>query len=134
MNNADFNRYQDAQTRIRSIIKTAVQHQQRPSNVMWREVWEIIAGIYQHNKRTPQHLGASLRQYAEGYFDALATDQTVFLYNVNGQFYKLGLSCQKDLPFPCWDELPRSMWDKLGEYGGIYWRKTLKPYQTKEKH
>ena len=128
MNNADLNRYNDAKTQLRTLVKLAVDLQRKTQKEILKEKEEIISGIFGHNKKTPRYLAASLNNYFDGFYDAMIAGHTVFLYNIEGQFYKLGHSYQKGLDFPTWDTLPREKWGSLKEYGGIYWRKTLKPF------
>ena len=82
-----------------------------------------------HNKRTPKYLHAALSAYFDGYYDAVMKNQTIFLYKVDGVFYKLGTSHQKHLDMPCWDELPREKWDSLCDHGGSYWKDSLNRFR-----
>lgn len=125
MNNADFKRYNDAKMKLRVLVDNAVMMQRKTQKEILQEKQKIISGIFEHNKRTPRYLATSLNDYFDGYYTAMMKNQTVFLYNVDGQLYKLGLSDHKDIDLPVWDTLPREQWGELGNCGGSYWRKTL---------
>lgn len=125
MNDADFKRYNDAKLQLRLLVDSAVMMQTKTQKEILKEKAKIVSSIFGHNKKTPRYLAASLNDYFDGYCDAMMKGQTVFLYNVNGQLYKLGLSDQKDINLPIWDTLPREQWGELGNCGGSYWRKTL---------
>lgn len=125
MNNADFKRYNDAKLQLRLLVDNAVMMQTKTQRDILQEKQKIVSGVFGHNKKTPQYLAASLNDYFSGYYDAMMKGQTVFLYNVNGQLYKLTRSDQDDIALPAWDTLPREQWGDLGDCGGSYWRKTL---------
>ena len=77
-------------------------------------------------KRTPKLFCAQLWAYWDGLKAGVWDDKTIFLYNVEGQFYTV--SHDKLEGLPSWDTLPREQWDKLGDKGGIYWKSTFAPF------
>ena len=77
-------------------------------------------------KRTPSTMANQLWAYWDGLKDGMWNKETIFLYNVDGQFYTV--SHDKLEGLPSWDELPREQWGELGEKGGIYWKKNLSPF------
>lgn len=77
-------------------------------------------------KRTPKVLFSELCAYRDGFLDAMIEGKTIFLYNVEGKFYKTSHS--QGIELPEWRELPRDQWGTLGEHGGIYWKETLNVY------
>ena len=77
-------------------------------------------------RKVPLYMINYIRGYDHCLYDLFMKERVVFLYNVNGQLYKLKENVEIDLPV--WDTLPREMWTKLGELGGFYYRKSLKKY------
>lgn len=128
MNNADLERYLSAQTSVRVVIDAAVKRQTKTQREIIEQCHEFIENMYGHNKKTPKYLGSLLREYMRGYFDSAVKGKTMFLYNVDGQLYKLGKSSQKNIVLPCWDTLPREKWDALGDCGASYWKDTFNIY------
>ena len=93
-----------------------------------KKLYEEKDKIYQFLKerKVPERMIDYIRGYEHGLFDLFMKERVIFLYNVNGQLYKLKENVEIDLPV--WDTLPREMWTKLGELGGFYYRKSLKKY------
>lgn len=92
---------------------------------MLTEINAIIDNEKRIKKSTPKYVLYGYRQYSEALIDVLVKPKIVFLYKVNGQFYKTNHS---KLELPVWDVLPREQWDSLGNYGGMYWSNTFMPY------
>lgn len=127
ISNETIRRFNETKTSIRCAIDRGIDKQTQKE--IYSRAWAWIDGFKENApKRTPKSMFVELRAYAEGYFDASVEGKTVFLYNVNGTFYKTNNSTDKDLILPVWDTLPREQWDKLGDHGGIYWKSTLLPF------
>lgn len=118
-------RYNETKASIRICIESGIN--KLTSREIRAKYMDWIDGFKSYSpKRTPKSFYDGLMQYAEGYFDASVKGKTVFLYNVDGKFYRT--EKDKDIDLPVWSELPRNMWDKLGDHGGIYWKATLNPF------
>lgn len=118
-------RINEIKSSIAVYMNAAKNHMTQKEILQLRNEWLQCSVMNLPKKEQTRILKASLLAFSEGYFQAITENATVFLYNVDGKFYKTN-HC--DLNFPCWDQLPREQWDKLGEKGGIYWRETLKPF------
>ena len=77
-------------------------------------------------KKVPQTIITFLNGYDNALYDLFMQQRVEFLYEVEGQLYKLKNSVPLDLPV--WDTLPRETWDKLSDFGGFYYKDTLKKY------
>ena len=93
-----------------------------------KKLYEEKDGIYSFlkEKKIPNTMMQFIRGYDRAMYDRFMEERLVFLYKVDGKFYKTKNSVKMDLPK--WDELPREMWDKLGDCGGYYFRETLKKF------
>ena len=89
---------------------------------------ESVNGHLSHMRKAnpsyPNWVFDDARKHWRGYTDAIIEDWTVFLYRVNGKFYRCNNTRGFD-DMPIWEALPREMWDSLGDHGGIFWRETL---------
>ena len=127
MNNADYARYLGAKTSIKSFIKYVSNSQDMLSKDITKHINDSISAIYGINKRTPKRLQEQLREYANGLQEAYIEEKVVFLYKINGEFYRTGTNNYNN-NMPVWDTLPRELWADIGQYGDLYWRDSLKPY------
>lgn len=118
-------RFNEAKAQIRVKINHGVG--EKTQSEILQACYAVVDNYVEHSpKQWPKYYATSLMEYTQGYFDGKCDGQTVFLYMVDGKFYRT--SHTQELEFPVWNELPREQWDKLGDHGGLYWKTTLKPY------
>ena len=93
-----------------------------------KKLYEEKDGIYSFlkEKKLPERMMQFIRGYDRAMYDRFMEERLVFLYEVDGKFYKTKNSVKMDLPK--WDELPKEMWNNLGDCGGYYFRETLKKF------
>ena len=93
-----------------------------------KKLYEEKDSIYAFlkEKKIPERMMQFVRGYDRALYDRFMEERLVFLYEVDGKFYKTQNSVKMDLPK--WDELPREIWNKLGDCGGFYYRETLKKF------
>ena len=77
-------------------------------------------------KKVPNNMLQYIHGYDHAMYDTFMKERVIFLYCVEGKFYKTQNSVEIDLPV--WDVLPREMWGKLSEHGGFYYHKSLKKF------
>ncbi len=93
-----------------------------------KKLYEEKDGIYSFlkEKKIPNTMMQFIRGYDRAMYDRFMEEKLVFLYCVDGKFYKTNNSDKMDLPK--WDELPHEMWGNLSDNGGFYFRETLKKF------
>ena len=124
----DYEIYRRIKLRLFDFAKQVSEQRNLTSLEIGAKSREWIDGLYNgRSQSTPKYLRGQLTEYFDALNDALIKPQTVFLYCVDGEFY----SVKGNTDYPSWDTLPRDMWGSLGGKGGIYWKKTTKPYFVK---
>lgn len=83
-------------------------------------------------KALPRYMRYGLSQYFDAYLEIHQSENTVFLYDFEGQLYRLSKNPELDLP--CWDVLLPSFRDNAERYqafglsGGTYYRNNFSKY------
>lgn len=121
------NKINSFKTSIVVFMNTAKNNKTQKDILSWRnESLECLIKSLPKKERT-RILKSSLLAFSDGYYRATTENATIFLYNVNGNFYKTE---KEKIDLPSWRELPEEYWPELGKHGGIYWRETLKPFHV----
>lgn len=115
---------EDAMMNLRSIYFGAYE---RDSKSLYEEKAKIYSFLKE--KKLPERMMQYIRGYDHALYDRFMSERLVFLYEVDGKFYKTKNSVKMDLPK--WDELPKEIWNNLGNCGGYYFRETLKKFCPK---
>ena len=129
LSNITMQKFNDTKSFIRVTITGNIRTQKLTTLEIQQKCLNAIAqfknSIPQKPAKMRDHLTDSLSAYREGFFDCAIEGKTVFLYLVDGKFYRTGNVPENLEHLPKWDTLPRNLWDDLGEHGGIYWVDTL---------
>lgn len=120
--------YNNTKRSIINVIKFQAQYQEWTQKELLAECHRMIDDFMARRVQTPKVHGSVLRGVLDTAMALLVDHLPVYLYNIDGKFYKTNTQASKHLDFPLWDTLPREQWNGIANYGGLYWPNSLKPF------
>ena len=116
--NTILNHEKSGKSQVRSLLfSEAIDRKYSQAKIIERRN-QIIASLPEF----PRYIRSGIAQYFDGMYEAYQRQHTVFLYLVDGKFYKTNHYKEEDLP--SWDTLHREEWGNLSDKGGLFYKFT----------